>query len=649
MLEAMNMQNEIIYGPTLAGEGDVYLFREGTHRRIYDFLGAHPFEHEGRKGVLFSLWAPGAKNVYVMGDFNSWEREGCPLAPRWDSSGIWEGFVPDAEAGCRYKYVIRTAGGELVDKSDPLAFAAETPPASASVVCAPAHEWQDAEWMAARAGKNATDAPQSIYEMHAGSWRRGDGDSILSWRDLAGELPPYLEANGFTHVEFMPVMEHPFYGSWGYQTTGYFAPTARYGSPEDFMALVDALHARGIGVILDWVPSHFPTDSFGLSRFDGTALYEHEDPRQGFHPDWKSAIFNYGRNEVRSFLISSAYYWLDRYHADGLRVDAVASMLYLDYSRRDGEWVANKYGGKENIEAIAFLREMNCALYADFPGISVTAEESTSWPMVTKPVWLGGLGFGYKWNMGWMNDFISYMSQDPVYRKYRHDQLTFGMWYAYAENFVLPFSHDEVVHGKCSLLEKMPGDGWQKAANLRLMFGWMFCHPGKKLVFMGGEFGQSREWNHDRSLDWHELGDERHAGIARWFADLNNFYSGRPELWELDTSPDGFEWIDCSDRDAGVVSFIRRDKRGGALVFAANFTPVVRGGYRIGFPKGGRWREALNSDSSLYGGSGVGNLGSVDTEETGFHGQSFSAELTLPPLGCLIFTPENGADEGAED
>ncbi|MDO5114876.1 MAG: 1,4-alpha-glucan branching protein GlgB [Synergistaceae bacterium] len=635
------MENNILYGPTLASEQDIYLFREGTHRRIYDFLGAHITEHDGKRGVLFALWAPNARSVSVMGDFNAWNGESCPLAPRWDSSGIWEGFVPSAKAGCRYKYAVTTQEGARLEKSDPLAFFCEMPPATASVICeAPSYQWKDSQWMAERAKKNALDAPQLIYELHAGSWRRGEDNAPLGWLGLAEELPPYLQSNGFTHVEFMPVMEHPFYGSWGYQTTGYYAPTSRYGSPEQFMALIDALHAAGIGVILDWVPSHFPMDPHGLSRFDGTALYEHEDPRQGFHPDWKSAIFNYGRSEVRSFLISSASFWLDRYHADGLRVDAVASMLYLDYSRRDGEWLPNRYGGKENCEAIDFLKELNCSLYEDFPGIMTAAEESTSWPMVTKPVWLGGLGFGYKWNMGWMNDFLSYISSDPIYRKYCHDRLTFGMWYAYAENFVLPFSHDEVVYGKCSLLEKMPGDEWQKAANLRLALGWFFCHPGKKLIFMGGEFGQSREWNHDQSLDWHQLNEPRHAGIARWFADLGAYYRSRPQLWKLDCSDKGFSWIDCSDRDAGVVSFIRRDDNGRQLVLAANFTPVTRSGYRVGLSSGGRWREALNSDALIYGGSGVGNLGSVQAEEKGFHSRPYSAELTLPPLACLLLEPE---------
>lgn len=633
---------EIIYGPTLATDNDIYLFREGTHRRIYTFLGAHVIEHEGESGTLFAVWAPCAKGVSVIGNFNSWNRESHRLAPRWDSSGIWEGFIPGVGAGEIYKYAITTEDGSVLEKSDPLAFFCETPPATASVVCgAPSYEWGDAKWMEERAAKNAVGAPQAIYELHAGSWRRGDGNTMLGWRGLAAELPRYLKDEGFTHVEFMPVMEHPFYGSWGYQTTGYYAPTSRYGSPEDFMALVDALHREGIGVILDWVPSHFPMDAHGLARFDGTALYEHADPRQGFHPDWKSAIFNYGRNEVRSFLVSSANFWLDRYHADGLRVDAVASMLYLDYSRRDGEWVPNKYGGKENCEAIDFLKELNVALYGEHPGIMTTAEESTSWPMVTKPAWLGGLGFGYKWNMGWMNDFLSYMSKDPIFRKYCHDKLTFGMWYAYAENFVLPFSHDEVVYGKCSLLEKMPGDPWQKAANLRLAFGWMFCHPGKKLIFMGDEFGQSREWNHDQSLDWHELADPRNAGIARWFADVCRFYRESPELWKLDASPKGFEWIDCSDRDSSVVSFIRRDGEGHILALVANFTPVVRMGYRVGLPLGGAWREVLNSDAEIYGGSGVGNMGRVEAEEEEFHGRPYSAELTIPPLGCVVLKPED--------
>ena len=646
------MTDDIVHGVSLAGEKDIYFFREGSHRRIYDFLGAHKMCHDGAEGVLFALWAPAASDVFVMGDFNSWSRESHPLSPRWDSSGIWEGFVPGAAAGCRYKFVIRTQSGDLIEKSDPLAFATEVMPANASVIAAVSYEWSDGEWMLSRGVKNAPDAPQSIYEVHAGSWRRNMDNSLPTWRMLEKELPDYAAEKGFTHVEFMPVMEHPFYGSWGYQTTGYFAPTSRYGSPEELMSLINTLHRRGIGVILDWVPSHFPMDSFGLYRFDGTALYEHEDARRGFHPDWNSAIFNYGRGEVRSFLISSAHYWLDRYHADGIRVDAVASMLYLDYSRKAGEWLPNRHGGRENLEAIDFLKELNCALYEDFEGISVTAEESTSWPAVTKPVWLGGLGFGYKWNMGWMNDFISYMSLDPIYRTYAHDRLTFGMWYAYAENFVLPFSHDEVVYGKCSLFEKMPGDEWQKAAGLRLALGWMLFHPGKKLLFMGGEFGQSREWCHDRGLDWHQLADGLHAGIAGWFADANNFYKDHAQFWQLDQSSEGFEWIDCSDRDAGVVSFIRRAAgTSGPVVIAANFTPVVRSGYRIGLPLPGFWREALNSDASVYGGSGCGNMGGVTAEDVPFHGRDHSAEITLPPLSCTVFVkdaPEPGAQISSE-
>ncbi|MDO4988664.1 MAG: 1,4-alpha-glucan branching protein GlgB [Synergistes sp.] len=632
------MHKNIIHGVTLADENDIYLFREGTHRKIYNFLGAHFIKHDTEVGVLFAVWAPNAKSVCVEGDFNSWNKYDAPLSPRWDSSGIWEGFVPQLREGCRYKYVITARDGSVYEKSDPVAFASELEPATASVTCDVSYEWNDAVWLAQRAKINDIHAPHAIYEVHAGSWRRGAGDTILTWRDLAGLLPQYAKSNGFTHVEFMPIMEHPFYGSWGYQTTGYFAPTSRYGSPQDLMFLIDKLHECGIGVILDWVPSHFPTDASGLAKFDGTALYEHEDPRKGFHPDWKSAIFNYGRNEVRAFLISSAHYWIDKFHADGIRVDAVASMLYLDYSREVGEWIPNRYGGKENLEAIDFLRELNCALYEDFSGISVTAEESTSWPAVTKPVYLGGLGFGYKWNMGWMHDFIDYMSQDPLYRKYAHDKLTFGMWYAYAENFILPFSHDEVVYGKHSLFSKMPGDNRQKAANLRLAFGWMFCHPGKKLIFMGGEFGQSREWCHDRSLDWHELSDDLHSEIAKWFSDICNFYRSHTELWQLDQDCRGFEWIDCSDRDASVASFIRRDKEGSTIAVAANFTPVPRIVYRIGLPESGIWYEALNSDAKDYGGTGIGNLGAVTAEAVKFHGREYSAQITLPPLAIVIFT-----------
>jgi len=639
------MSEEIVYGVSLATETDIYLFREGSHARLYDFLGAHMMEHGGVPGVLFAVWAPNAEEVSVIGDFNAWDPGVHRLAPRWDSSGIWEGFIPNVRPYACYKYSILTKAGERLDKCDPLAFFCEEPPLTASKVCPPpAYEWRDGMWMASRASRSAHDRPQSIYEVHAGSWRRTAENGYLTWLGLAEELPPYLIENGFTHVEFMPVMEHPFYGSWGYQVTGYFAPTARYGSAEDFMRLIDALHNAGIGVILDWVPSHFPSDAFGLAKFDGTYLYEHEDPRRGFHPDWNSCIFNYGRSEVRSFLISSACFWIDRYHADGLRVDGVASMLYLDYSRKEGEWLPNIYGGRENIDAIDFLKKLNETLYMQYPDVQTTAEESTSWPMVSRPVWLGGLGFGYKWNMGWMHDTLKYMSRDPIFRQYHHSELTFGMWYAYSENFVLPLSHDEVVHGKGSLWERMPKDAWQKAANLRLLFGWMFAHPGKKLVFMGDEFGQEREWCHDMSLDWHILDDHLHSGVLRWFKDINKFYGKTPALWERDYDRMGFEWIDAGDVASSVISFLRRAKDGRELVFIGNFTPVPRIGYRIGVPGGRIWKETLNSDAAYYGGSNCGNLGRLETQDISFHGRPRSLVVSLPPLACLILEPMTASD-----
>jgi 1,4-alpha-glucan branching enzyme len=631
------MDNNTVYGISLADETDIYLFREGNHTRIYDFLGCHLIEHNGVHGALFAVWAPNASEVSVIGDFNSWNASANKLASRWDSSGIWEGFVPEVKPyGC-YKYNIVTKNGERLEKCDPIAFFCEEPPKTASVVCpSDTYEWKDKEWLDNRKKQGKTDQPQSIYEIHAGSWRRTADNGQLTWLGLANELPKYLTENSFTHVEFMPVMEHPFYGSWGYQTTGYFAPSARYGSPDEFMKLIDELHHTGIGVILDWVPSHFPSDAFSLQRFDGTALYEHEDPRKGFHPDWKSCIFNYGRNEVRSFLLSSAHYWLDRYHVDGLRVDAVASMLYLDYSRKPGEWIPNEHGGNENTEAIYFLKKLNEMVYRDFPDAQTTAEESTAWPMVSHPTNQGGLGFGYKWNMGWMHDVLGYMGDDPIFRKYHHDSLTFGMWYAYSENFVLPLSHDEVVYGKGSLWGKMPGDDWQKAANLRLLFGFMFAHPGKKLVFMGGEFGQEREWNHDTSLDWHILEQKQHKEMLQWFHDINKLYVSTPALWEQDCIDNGFEWIDCSDAASSIVSFLRRSKNGDTVIFIGNFTPVPRIGYRIGVPSNGEWEEALNSDSSAYGGSNVGNFGIVHSEAIPFHNRKNSISLTLPPLACLV-------------
>lgn len=632
---------KMVHGVSLIGEVDIYLFREGNHARLYEVLGAHMMENAGEAGVLFAVWAPNAASVSVVGGFNGWDSGAHELAPRWDSSGIWEGFIPGVPAYSLYKFSILTQGGERLEKGDPFARFWETLPGTASVVCPPdGYEWRDAEWLAARGGNAATDRPQSVYEVHAGSWRRAGDGGYLGWQGLAAELVPYLAENGFTHVEFLPVMEHPFYGSWGYQTTGYFAPTSRYGSPDDLKKLIDELHAAGIGVILDWVPSHFPGDAYGLHKFDGTFLYEHEDPRKGFHPDWKTYIFNYGRGEVRSFLLSSARFWMDKFHADGLRVDAVASMLYLNYSRKSGEWVPNAFGGAENIEAVDFLRKMNETLYLDFSGIQTTAEESTSWPKVSSPVYQGGLGFGYKWNMGWMHDVLFYMGKDPVFRRYHQNSLTFGMWYAYSENFVLPLSHDEVVYGKGSLWDKMPGDAWQKAANLRLLYGWMFGHPGKKLLFMGGEFGQEGEWRHEYSLDWHLLGDGLHNGVLRWYHDINQFYRDTPALWELDNDTRGFEWIDTGDAEASVVSLLRRDKRGNAVIFINNFTPVPRYNYRIGVPGARAWREVLNSDSRYYGGSGAGNMGKLATQEQPWHGRTRSMEVTLPPLSCLVFEQE---------
>lgn len=636
-----NPDGGVVHGVTLAGEADIYLFREGSHARLYDFLGAHMLCHEGREGVLFAVWAPNAEEVSVTGDFNCWDDSSHRLAPRWDSSGIWEGFVPGVPAFCCYKFSILTKGGERLEKGDPFARGWETPPRTASIVCPPNRfGWSDRKWVESREKSSGLNRPQSIYEVHPGSWRRTEGDAYLGWLGLAAELTPHLIENGFTHVEFLPVMEHPFYGSWGYQTTGYFAPTSRYGSADDLRTLVDTLHGAGIGVIFDWVPSHFPDDAHGLSKFDGTCLFEHEDPRKGFHPDWKSCIFNYGRSEVRSFLLSSARFWIDQFHADGLRVDAVASMLYLNYSRAPGEWAANVFGGVENLEAMDFLKKMNETLYIDFPGVQTTAEESTSWPMVSKPVYVGGLGFGYKWNMGWMHDVLFYMSKDPIFRVYHQNSLTFGMWYAYAENFVLPLSHDEVVHGKGSLWGKMPGDAWQKAANLRLLYGWMFGHPGKKLLFMGGEFGQELEWCHDQSLDWHLLSDPAHGGLLNWFRDINNFYKRTAALWELDYDAGGFEWIDCSDAAASVISFLRRDKDGRSVIFIGNFTPEPRYNYRVGVPGGKAWREVLNSDAEYYGGSNIGNFGAVAAEDYPFHGRPRSMSVSLPPLSCLVFELE---------
>ncbi|HVT45924.1 MAG TPA: 1,4-alpha-glucan branching protein GlgB [Thermoanaerobaculia bacterium] len=620
---------------------DVYLFNEGTHRNLYEKLGAHPMEIDGVPGTSFAVWAPSAERVSVIGTFNAWDRSATPLHPR-GSSGIWEGFVAGVGHGDLYKYFIESRFGSYeVEKSDPFGFLHEIPPKMASVVWNLDYDWNDAEWMASRRARQSLSAPMSIYEVHAGSWRRhGNGDS-LSYRELAEQLVPHVVEHGFTHVELLPVMEHPFYGSWGYQTTGYFAPTSRYGTPQDLMQLIDALHRAGVGVILDWVPSHFPTDEHGLGYFDGTHLYEHADPRQGFHPDWSSLIFNYGRNEIRSFLTSSAFFWLRKYHIDGIRVDAVASMIYLDYSRDEGEWIPNRYGGRDNLEALAFLRRLNEDIYEVFPDVQTIAEESTAWPMVSKPTWLGGLGFGLKWDMGWMHDTLKYFSNDPVHRKYHHGQLTFRMIYAFSENFLLPLSHDEVVHGKGSLIGKMPGDDWQKFANLRLLFAYMYGQPGKKLLFMGGEFGQWSEWNHDGSLSWHLLEDERHRGALRLVADLNRLYRESKAMHELDCDSAGFEWIDGSDMEQSVIAFERRGRDPADIVIAAfNFTPIPRMNYRLGAPFGGHWREILNSDAREYGGSGHGNMGGIEAAPVASHGRLHSLTLTLPPLGAVFFERE---------
>jgi 1,4-alpha-glucan branching enzyme len=633
--------------PWLLTDLDIYLFREGTHASLYERLGCHPYPRsDSPPRARFAVWAPNASGVSVIGDWNGWDPGRDPLYPRYDSSGVWEGDVP-AGIGQAYKYRIVTRDGATLEKADPFAFTCETPPKTASLVCDLAYAWGDAEWMRRRGAANAHDAPMSIYEVHLGSWRRipEQGNRSLSYRELAQPLAEYVRELGFTHVELMPVTEHPFYGSWGYQTTGYFAPTARYGSPQDFMYFIDVLHQNGIGVILDWVPSHFPNDAHGLAAFDGTCLYEHADPRQGFHPEWKSLIFNYGRNEVRAFLLSSALFWLDRYHIDGLRVDAVASMLYLDYGREHGQWVPNPHGGKENLEAIEFMRRLNQATYRAHPDTQTIAEESTSWPLVSRPVDGGGLGFGFKWNMGWMHDTLAYFGRDSIYRSYHQGQLTFSIWYAFSENFVLPLSHDEVVYGKRSLIGRMPGDEWQQFANLRLLFGYMWAHPGKKLLFMGGEFGQWREWAHESSLDWHLLEQPRHAGVRRWVADLNRLLRAEPALHQVDFDNAGFEWVDWQDAASSVLSFLRLPRGGSTpaaapVLVACNFTPTPRVGLRVGVPQGGRWRELANSDAPLYGGSGMGNLGSVEAQPVSAHGRPFSLQVTLPPLSVVFFKPE---------
>jgi 1,4-alpha-glucan branching enzyme len=631
---------------SLLTDFDIHLFRSGKHYKLYEKLGAHPATFKGLEGTYFAVWAPNATSISVIGYFNQWQPGHHNLFPRWDGSGIWENFFPGVKHGEAYKYALQSNTGEYQEKADPFAFYAETPPRTASIVWESKYDWQDGEWLEERRKKAAQPKPYSVYEVHFGSWKRKQENESLSYPEMAHDLVQYVKDMGFTHVEFLPLMEHPFYGSWGYQLTGYFAPTSRYGSPEDFKYLVDCFHRAGIGVILDWVPSHFPGDVHGLYKFDGTHLYEHADPRKGFHPDWKSYIFNYGRNEVRSFLISNAIFWLEQFHIDGLRVDAVASMLYLDYSRKAGEWIPNQYGGNENLEAISFLKEMNEAVYAAHPDIITIAEESTSWTGVSRPTYLGGLGFGQKWMMGWMHDTLHYFQLDPLYRKYHQNEITFSIMYAFTENFMLPLSHDEVVHGKGSLFGRMPGDEWQKFANLRLLYGYMFTHPGSKLLFMGGEFAQSAEWNHERSLDWHLLQYDFHKGIAEIIKDLNKLYKAEPALYHYAFDHKGFQWVDYGDRENSVIVYQRQgDRKEDLMIVVCNFTPAVRQHYRIGVPFRGQWKECFNSDDRKYGGSGVTNHGLLMTSPVKLHQRDYSVALTLPPLGMVVLKLEKEVNE----
>ena len=621
---------------------DLYLFNEGTHYEIYDKLGAHPMVHQGVKGVLFAVWAPAASQVSVVGDFNQWDGRRQRMRAR-GASGVWELFVPHLGPGLLYKFEVYTWDGTILIKSDPYGFGYERRPKTAAVVKdLSGFSWTDQEWMARRAAENLLERPLSAYEVHLGSWRRvpEENDRWMTYREAAEELIPYAKDMGFTHLEFLPLAEHPFDGSWGYQVTGYYAATSRFGEPQDLMYLINRCHEEGLGVILDWVPAHFPRDPHALEYFDGTCLYEHADPRQGLHRDWDTLIFNYGRNEVRNFLLANALFWLDKYHIDGLRVDAVASMIYLDYSREEGEWVPNRFGGRENLEAIDFLKVLNTEVYRRFPGAMTIAEESTAWPGVSRPVHLGGLGFLFKWNMGWMHDMLTFMTKEPVHRRFHMQHLTFALLYAFYENFILSLSHDEVVHGKAALLAKMPGDDWQKFANLRLLLGYMFGEPGKKTLFMGGEFGQWSEWDHDRSLEWHLLAYEPHQGLQRYVQDLNRLYQAEPALYEVDFEPSGFEWIDFRDADTTVVSFLRKGRRPGPpLVFVFNFTPVPRYDYRVGVPEPGFYRELINSDAAWYGGSNLGLGGGIWAEAVPWHGRPYSLRLTLPPLGMLVLKP----------
>lgn len=633
---------------TLFTEFDVHLFKTGKHYKLYDKMGAHRVTYEGQEGTYFAVWAPNATAISVIGNFNTWKDGQHKLFARWDESGIWEGFFSDINHGEAYKYAIHSNTGEYMEKADPFATFAEMPPMTASIVWAPKFEWKDEAWLNERKASAGKPKPYSVYEVHYGSWRRKieEGGRSLTYPEMAIELVDYVKEMQFTHVEFLPLMEHPFYGSWGYQLTGYFAPTSRYGSPEDFMYLIDSFHRAGIGVLLDWVPSHFPGDAHGLFKFDGTHLYEHADPRKGFHPDWKSYIFNYGRSEVRSFLISNAVYWLDKFHIDGLRVDAVASMLYLDYSRNAGEWIPNDHGGNENVEAITFLKEMNEVVYATFPDAVTIAEESTSWTGVSRPTYMGGLGFGQKWMMGWMHDTLQYFKHDPIHRKYHQNEITFSIMYAFTENFMLPLSHDEVVHGKGSLIGRMPGDEWQRFANLRLMFTYMFAHPGTKLLFMGGEFAQSSEWNHEKSLDWHLLNYDVHKGIQKLVRDLNQLYRSEPALYQCQFEQKGFSWVDYDDRENCVMVFQRQaDGKENVLIIVCNFTPETRRHYHVGVPYRGNWKEVFNSDQKKYAGSGVLNEGTLLTSPVKYHGRDYSISLTLPPLGISILRLEKEISE----
>jgi len=640
MQETTNMAGVLPWF-SLFSDFDIELFKAGKHYQLYNKLGSHQVEHLGKTGTYFAVWAPNAKYVSVIGNFNSWDRSTYPLHLRWDDSGIWETFIPDLNTGEYYKYFIESHSGYQVEKGDPYAFYWETPPHTATITADLNYAWSDESWIRERQQLSPLNKPLSIYEVHLGSWRKvsegENGTRFMTYREMAVELPLYCKNMNFTHVEFMPVMEHPFYGSWGYQLTGYFAPSSRYGTPQDFMFLIDKLHQAGVGVILDWVPSHFPTDEHGLGYFDGTHLYEYEDPRKGFHPDWKSYIFNLCRNEVRAFLISNAMYWLDKYHIDGLRVDAVASMLYLDYSRKDGEWIPNQFGGRENLEAISFLKEFNDAVHISYPDVLTIAEESTAWPGVTHATDSGGLGFDMKWMMGWMHDTLDYLQTEPIYRTYRHGQLTFSLVYAFTEKFVLPLSHDEVVYGKYSLINKMPGDQWQQFANLRLLFSYMYGHPGAKLIFMGGEFAQRHEWQHDFSLDWGENNEPEHQGVQKLVQQLNQLYKEYPALYENNYSPEGFEWIDINDQANSVISWIRKGKNEqDKLIFVANFTPVVRENYRVGVPELGIYTEIFNSDDLTYGGSNVLNKSDLETAPIPMHGKAHSLSITLPPLGLTV-------------